>query len=64
MLMLYLNDSSREYFLKKKKKIHAVVNKREPFTDVKNQTKELAGKKDFQTNTGGEKLWDCDLQRI
>ena len=28
-----------------------MVNKREPFTDVKNQTKELAGKKDFQTNT-------------
>ena len=41
------------------------VNKREPFTDVKNQTKELAGKKDFQTNTeGGEKLWDSDLKRI
>ena len=41
------------------------MNKREPFTDVKNQTKELAGKKDSQTNTeGGEKLWDSDLQRI
>ena len=42
-----------------------MVNKREPFTDVKNQTKELASKKDFQTNTeGGEKLWDSDLKRI
>ena len=48
-----------------KKNTCCVVNKREPFTDVKNQTKELAGKKDSQTNTeGGEKLWDSDLQRI
>ena len=41
-------------------------HKREPLTDVKNQTKELASnKKDFQTNTeGGEKLWDSDLKRI
>ena len=48
-----------------KKNTCCVVNKREPFTDVKNQTKELASKKDFQTNTeGGEKLWDSDLKRI
>ena len=48
-----------------KKNTCCVVNKREPFTDVKNQTKELAGKKDFQTNTeGGEKLWDSDLQEF
>ena len=42
------------------------MNKKEPFTDVKNQTKELASnKKDFQRNTeGGEKLWDSDLKRI
>ena len=48
-----------------KKNTCCVVNKREPFIDVKNQTKELTGKKDSQTNTeGGEKLWDSDLQRI
>ena len=48
-----------------KKNTCCAVNKRKPFTNVKSQTKELAGKKDSQTNTeGGEKLWDSDLQRI
>ena len=38
-----------------KKNTWCVVNKREPFIDVKNQKKEPAGKKDSQTNTeGGE----------
>lgn len=38
------------------------MSKREPFTDVNSQAKELTGEKTSQTNTErGEKLWDSNL---